>query len=509
MQVISNQCACNLYLKRNTVFFASVLSRPHQTQAPPDMGGVWRGLVVVVAVLGQSEGFLEWLEWSDAKLDLCKEVCSCPKDLVSVEREGIDCVDRNLTYIQGGIDIPKVFTKISFARNHIKSIAADTFSPSSSLVSLDISENYLESLPGRPFANLYILSSLNLRNNLISNVDAEAFGGLQNLTQLDISYNRIGSLPEKIFGELTSLQELNMGFNPLGELHEGLLQHTPALRTLDLSKLNLKSIPDNFFMANLTKLESVSLAHNLLRVVPSKALHGLSSSLLHLDLSGNLFTSLSAYSFYGLGNLRSLSLEQMLRLTRIDAYAFGDLMHLEKIVLRYIPWIERIDYKAFHKTENGVESPIILSDFTFSYTSLHTLPEDLLPWEDLHYISLEFNHWRCDCNMLWVKNATSLLHQTGNRMICYEPSHLRGYRLTHAKDKDLTCDSSPSTTRGAFGFLVVVMIAGLSASLATISLLVYWQRGWVCRQPPGAYTSVRRSGSTITITEEVDTTSEA
>ncbi|MPC40948.1 Leucine-rich repeat-containing protein 15 [Portunus trituberculatus] len=246
----------------------------------------------------------------------------------------------------GGIDIPKVYTKVSFARNHIKSIAADTFSPSSSLVSLDISENDLESVPGRPFAELYILSSLNLRSNLISSVDPEAFGGLQNLTQLDISYNRITSLPKEIFEELTSLQELNIGFNPLEKLDEGLLQHTPDLRRLDLSKLHLKSIPANFFVANLTKLETVSLAYNQLKVVPSRTLHGLSSSLLNLDLSGNLFTSLSAYSFGGLSNLRTLTLEQMLRLTRIDAYAFGDLMRLEKIVFRYIPWIEKVDRRV-------------------------------------------------------------------------------------------------------------------------------------------------------------------
>lgn len=478
------------------------------------MSGVWRGLVVVavvvVAVVEQSEAaWMEWFDWKDAKMDLCKDVCECPKDLVLAEREGIDCVGRNITYIQGGIDIPKAYAKVSFARNQIKSIAGDTFSPSSTLVTLDISENYIEKLPRRPFANLYILSSLNLGNNVISSVDEEAFGGLHNLTQLDISYNKITTLPKKVFGELTSLQELNMGFNPLGKLHEELLQHSPNLRTLDMSKLSLKYIPAGLFMGNLSKLERVSLAYNMMSVVPSKALAGLSSSLLHLDLSGNLFTSLGAYSFNSLGNLRSLTLDQMLRLTKIEAYAFGDLVRLEKIVLRYMPWVEKIDRKAFHKTENGVESSITVSDFTFSYTNLHTLPEDLLPWEHLHYISLEFNHWRCDCNMLWVKNATALLEQTGKRMLCHEPSRLRGYRLSHVKDKDLTCDSSQPNMKGAFGFLVVIMIAGLSASLATVSLLVYWQRGWVCRRPPGAYQSVQRSGSTITITEEMDTTSEA
>lgn len=55
-----------------------------------------------------------------------------------------------------------------------------------------------------------------------------------------------------MFRDLRSLEDLNMGFNPMGFLNESLLVHTPNLKTLDLSKLGLKSIPASFFMANLT-----------------------------------------------------------------------------------------------------------------------------------------------------------------------------------------------------------------------------------------------------------------
>lgn len=472
------------------------------------MGGKWQVLVVLVLVLGQCQAFW-WFTWGSNEKDLCKEVCRCPEDLVLARQRGIDCVGLNITSIQDDLDIPKAFGSISFARNHIRSLSSSNFGSSSYLVSLDISENELEGLPARVFAPLQVLSSLNLRNNIISSVDPEAFAGLQNLTRLDISYNKICNLPKEIFWDLTSVEELSLGFNPLGTLNESLLEHTPALKSLDLSKLGLQSIPPNFFKANLMNLEKVSLAYNQFTMVPSKALYGLRASLLYLDLSGNPFRSLDAYSFDSLNNLRSLMLEQMLKLKTIDAYAFGDLTRLETLILRYMPWIETIDAKAFHKTEGSTEVSLMLSDFTFSYSSLHYLPEDLLPWDRLHYISLEFNHWRCDCNMLWVKNATTLIRQTGKRMLCYEPSVLRGYHLMTVKDEDLTCDPEPPQVQRAFGFLVVVMVAGLAASLATISLLVYWQRGWVCRRPPGAYMSVQRTGSTITITDDRDTTSVA
>ncbi|KAG0716855.1 Carboxypeptidase N subunit 2 [Chionoecetes opilio] len=438
----------------------------------------WLVVGVAVVVAGRGEAFMEWF-WSTPDQDLCQGVCECPQDLVMARQRGIDCVQRNITAIQDGLDIPKVFPSITFARNHIKTLSPATFASSSSLLTLDLSENDLESLPGGAFTPLMALSTLNLRNNNISALDPEAFVGLHNLTRLDLSYNGLTSLPEGVFGDLTSLQELYIGFNPLVNLNGSLLAHTPSLKTLDLSQLGLQHIPPSLLMANLSQLQRVSLAYNELRVVPSRALRHLGASLLHLDLSGNLFTSLDAYSFDGLENLRSLTLEQMFRLVTIDAYAFGDLTRLETLVLRYMPWMESIDSKAFHRIVEGKESSLRLADFTFSYSSLHTLPEHLLPWEHLRYISLHLNHWRCDCHMRWVKNATELLRQTGKTMITM------------------------------FVFLVVVMTAGLSASLATIALLVYWRRGWLCRRPKGAYSSVRRSGSTITITEEVDNTSEA
>nr|WCJ01151.1 variable lymphocyte receptor 2 isoform S2 [Eriocheir sinensis] len=243
-------------------------------------------------MMGPREGFMEWLSWGVAKQDLCESPCRCPEDVVLASQRGIDCVGCNLTYISEGLDIPKVYPSITFSRNHIKSLSPDTFKPSTTLVSLDISNNELQSLPGSVFKPLQVLSILVLNNNNISTIDEEAFAGLDNLTQLDLSYNRIQRLPKEVFQDLESLVDLNLGFNPIGVLNESLLEHTPNLRTIDLSKLGLKSIPASFFMANLTKLERVSLAYNQLRVVPSKTLNTLRSSLLHLDLSGNSFTSL-------------------------------------------------------------------------------------------------------------------------------------------------------------------------------------------------------------------------
>lgn len=63
-------------------------------------GWVMQWLVIVmVMTMGSCEGFMEW--FFHKHIDLCQGLCSCPEDLVLAARDGIDCVDRNITYISG------------------------------------------------------------------------------------------------------------------------------------------------------------------------------------------------------------------------------------------------------------------------------------------------------------------------------------------------------------------------------------------------------------------------
>lgn len=48
------------------------------------------------------------------------------------------------------------------------------------------------------------------------------------------------------------------------------------------------------------------------------------------------------------------------------------------------------------------------------------------------------------------------------------------------------------------------MIVGIGASLVTVSLLVYWRQGWLCRKPHGAYSHIERSVTSITVADELE-----
>nr|XP_045612294.1 leucine-rich repeat neuronal protein 3-like [Procambarus clarkii]XP_045612295.1 leucine-rich repeat neuronal protein 3-like [Procambarus clarkii] len=475
------------------------------------MGGEWRGggWVLVMVVIGQAVCCGGFLWGATEVLQLCPSTCRCPTKLLPASRNGIDCRDANITSLPDQMEVPAQYTRIDFSRNHISSLSVSTFSDSSSLVSLDLSDNELETIDALVFQPLKVLATLLLKNNKLKTIDTNAFFGLHNLTRLDLSYNKIEDLPAEVLWPLVNLEELRLAFNPLVTLSPSLLAQNTALTKLDLAALKLSSLPNDFFHPNLTSLQEVSLAVNNMTVVPAKALFLLRDSLVTLDLSGNPIQSLGAYSFFNLTNLRTLILERFLLLETIEAYAFGDLDSLETVVLRYMPRIKYIHPKAFHEqvidpqTGHQVDKAIIVEDFTFSFSILATLPEDLLPWQHLRQVRLEYNHWNCDCRMKWVK-ASPLMNLVDNRMLCSQPLRLRGHRLKYVKEEDLRCDPQTHSQIKSFGFLVGLMVAGLGVSLATVSLLVYWRHGWLCRRPQGAYSRIQRGPSTITVADEIE-----
>ncbi|KAK3872514.1 hypothetical protein Pcinc_022411 [Petrolisthes cinctipes] len=445
-------------------------------------------------------------------VDLCQEGsgCCCSPHLTQFQEKGMDCRGANLATLPEDLKLPEGATRADFSRNNLTFLYRATFTtPSPTLLVLDLSDNRLGGLEGGGLVGLGVLQQLLLSNNVINDLDVEAFKGLGNLTTLDLSYNQLTEIPDQLLAPLSNLQHLNLGFNPIPSLNSSLLDRLPNLRHLDLSRLGIETIDTELFSGNVS-LEWLSLSHNLISVVPTSALAHLSDTLTYLDLSGNPITSLGGYSFSSLTNVKTLVLEQMLKLRTIEAYAFGDLRSLDTVALRYMPKIESVDPKAFHSLEEeDKDVALTIQDFTFSFSVLSTLPSTLLPWSSLKFVSLEYNHWTCDCNMLWVKNS-SLMTKLDDRLVCSRPMRLRGHRLRRIPDEEFTCgEEPPVSTNATVGFLVVVMLAGLCASLATVSLLVYYRRGWVCWRPQGAYRHIQRGASTITIEEEMVGTSEA
>lgn len=455
---------------------------------------------VLLILVSRGNGFL----FSTTYKNLC-EICTCPLDLLEASQKGVDCRDRNLNELADDMTVPEGVTRIDFSRNHIKSISAAAFRDIPQLTYIDFSDNDLQTLPKEVLQPLTNLKSLILKNNKLQTIDEKAFVGLGNLTTLDLSYNKLKKLPSGVFAELPKLEELILDFNPIEQLKGKLLAHNPLLRALHLSDVGIETVHPQFFPANLTKLETLSLAYNKISVIPSKALFHLRYSLKDLDLSGNPIKAIGAYSFYGLHNLQHLRLDQMLKLKTIDAFAFGDLRHLESCSIRYMPKIISIDPKAFYGSENVTEGPIAVEDFTLSFSILSTLPEGLLDWEKLRYINIQYNHWKCDCNMKWVKTSP-LLEMAGNHIVCSTPLRLRGFRMSDIPEEDLVCSYMPEhlTANQSLGFLIGLLIAGVGVSLATVALLVYWRQGWLFKPPQGEYTNIERGASAITVVDDME-----
>lgn len=157
------------------------------------------------------------------------------------------------------------------------------------------------------------------RNNLVT-VKPEIFVNLSHLQCLSLSHNSIAqAVNGSQFLPLTKLQVLDLSFNKLDLYHGKSFSELPQLQALDLSHnsqaFGMQGIGHNFsFVAHLSKLQNLSLAHNGIRSRVSAHLH--SNSLETLDFSGNgigrMWEEGDLYLkfFQGLSSLLRLDLSQ-------------------------------------------------------------------------------------------------------------------------------------------------------------------------------------------------------
>lgn len=177
----------------------------------------------------------------------------------------------------------------------------------------------------RYFSSAPNLAELYLDHNELTTLDTYVFNDLDKLQILDLSYNKFTQFSEKIFSAVPNLINLNLGYNEqLGKHILKLLENQqtdqlvettlgiPAdLTSLDLSGLDFKSIPEEFF-EGMASLKILSLADNGLVHIPD-----VPYDLVYLDLSGNLMPYLAARDLR-YHNLATLKLERLKNLTVID-----------------------------------------------------------------------------------------------------------------------------------------------------------------------------------------------
>ncbi|XP_021063633.1 toll-like receptor 9 [Mus pahari] len=157
------------------------------------------------------------------------------------------------------------------------------------------------------------------RNNLVA-IKPEMFVNLSHLQCLSLSHNSIAqAVNGSQFLPLINLQVLDLSHNKLDLYHWKSFSELPQLRALDLSynsqPFSMKGIGHNFsFVAHLSMLHSLSLAHNDIHTRVSSHLY--SNSVRFLDFSGNGMGrmwdegDLYRHFFQGLSGLLQLDLSQ-------------------------------------------------------------------------------------------------------------------------------------------------------------------------------------------------------
>jgi len=443
--------------------------------------------------------FYDFFTSSEEPWNVCSaDLCNCAQGVLVAMSDGLDCSYQKISgRLADDMIVPPRYTKVDFSGNNISSVQPTTFYGNNTHIKrLLLAANNLATVEPNTFQIMSNLEELDLGNNKIYEISMNSFSGLTNLSRLDLSYNLLTSMPEDVFRATPNLDTLILDFNPIKTLPDNLFSNLASLRKLDLSGLSLATVHKGLFSG--LRIVELSLASNQLRAVPNKVLFELTDTLRSLDLSGNPIQTLSTYSFYNLPHLEKVTLEQMARLKSIESAAFCELPSLRTVVLRYLPKITYIDEGAFTSIQNQSKVICPVQDFTLSHSILTSLPEHLLNWQDIKYLNLHNNRWRCDCDFAWVKGSP-VEEKFGHDFYCSAPPRVRGSQLNWLTRQDFECRPGDYSRSLQWAVVGGLLVAGTLVSLLTVAVLFYRRHGYIFR-PPRAYDTLANATSIDSIT---------
>uniref|UniRef100_A0A182SWV3 LRRCT domain-containing protein n=1 Tax=Anopheles maculatus TaxID=74869 RepID=A0A182SWV3_9DIPT len=389
----------------------------------------------------------------------------------------------------------KRLLQLHLNNNKISSVGNKTFAGMDELRVLNLRGNFIEEITKGLFRALPKLEELNLGENQIASLHPEAFEGLTHLRILHLDDNAINVIPTPSFRPLRLLAELYLGLNTLNQIQPGSfegMQHLRRLdvrgsmlvnltidtfrglenvRSLDVSDNHLLKVP-TVALSILTRLEELSIGQNVrsldvsdnhLLKVPTVALSIL-TRLEELSIGQNDFEVIPEGAFFGLSNLRKVSISGALNLQRIQSGAFASNTNLDTIVIASNRMLAELDEGAFSGLPH-IEN-VILRD-----NAIRTFREELLPWKQLRNFDISGNPLVCNCHMRWMKDLLreKPIETEQSRVICQYPDRFAGETLREISSEMLGCHQRQSKDRAVVG---VVLVAS-AASLTTFILVAY------------------------------------
>lgn len=326
-----------------------------------------------------------------------------------------DCARLNFTVFPSDSQFISDVHDLDLSHNSITSLyeAQSAFS-SESLKRLDLSYNKLSYISDEFLRNIPNLEFLDLSRNALTSLENEnVFLGIRNLLELDISYNSIASLPVDVFATLPQLKFLNLGYNDMGSFLAGFsnminasLGLNPDLVGLKMDSLGLNELHNAYF-DGFHNLQYLSLADNNFQEVPV-----VPYTVTYLDLSGTQITTLAARHL-NYHALKTFKLNRLAKLSTIDKYAFYNLQSLETLSLNDCGKLKEFSDVIFGVISKDVELP--LKKISIARSGLQSINYTYgYLFDDMEHVDLGNNPWRCDCNLMWLREYNTSLYRPEN-----------------------------------------------------------------------------------------------
>ncbi|XP_052802054.1 leucine-rich repeat-containing protein 24-like [Mya arenaria] len=306
----------------------------------------------------------------------------------------------------GALDLPKLDT-IDMSGNNLYAIP--TFL-STRMITLWFLDNHLTELRSDSFFKYGLLQYLDLSYNTIKNIQPGTFNPLKQLETLYIPFNNLtdSSFPPNVFLKNSNLQLLSVRFNQL--------RHT------------LRDLPPS-----MTDLDYVG---NQITTLPAYGFRSL-PNLKTLAFWQGQVTTIEDYAFYGLPNVTIVDFMQDMISSTITNNTFTGLSGLQTIYL---------DLNQISKLEPGALYPLKslnalwMSDNNVTTLSSEALDSDRLP--QLSTVYIDGNPWNCDCHLRWLRSAVDHARyaiQDPHLITCASPPPLAGKAWDQLKPSDFVC----------------------------------------------------------------------
>ncbi|KAG7509088.1 toll-like receptor 5 [Solea senegalensis] len=380
----------------------------------------------------------------------------------------------------------------------------------------DLSNNFIFFLKKAVFSGLKVVRIIDVSHNKINQINRNAFDGLQgHLQMLNLSSNLLGEVHSYTFANLTKLRILDLSNNHIGALGYKAFSGLPHLGALFLRGNSLRDLGSPALLPN---LQYLFLNDNKLKFLHGIADLGLSS--IHLDLSDNRLTNLEdvydivnhfkhlRYFVYG-GNfikwcqpilddaipynnsllvldLHDSSLQMIWEQGKcLDLFnslnnllgiilSFNSLTSLPRGIFRGLSSIEEMDLSSNALTFLEVDVfPLSLKSLVLSNNFLAS--PDPMTFQSLATLSLEGNHFHCDCHLesflQWL-DATNVTLSPAETHRCGFPAALRDLPLANYTAVVEPCEVDDDEAVQYLKFVLFIASALLVITV-TLSGIVY------------------------------------